>query len=227
MPSTPDAFSPLLLLGLALRPVPASLALAAARPILAEAARHLTPLLRDRLDGLSGTVAVLPDDFPYGVLLRIAEDGVHMEPLASERVPPPVDACLRAPAAVLLDLAAGCGRDGDASFFSRALVVEGDTALVMALRYALEDAAEAGLESFALIVATLPPPLRPGAAQALRTLACAAEDDARRVQAALLAPLRTWQARTDARLSALEERVDQVGKRAHTCARKDRHAAHA
>ncbi len=234
MDATAAPFSPLLLLGLALRPVPAAAALRAARPLVDAVARRLSPLVRDRLDGLSGTVAVLPTDFPYGLIVHIGADGLRMEPVDVAAELPGATALLRAPAFVLLDLAEGQGRDGDASFFARDLVMEGDTALVMALRYALEDAADAGAAPFTLVADSLPLPtaLRARLARHLKTTAHLAADDVRKVQAAVLDPVRAWRARIDARLADMEDRLaraERQGRPRSSAAslRKEPHASEA
>lgn len=209
MEATVVPFSPLLLLGLALRPVPGAAALRAARPLVDTVARRLSPLVRDRLDGLSGTVAVLPTDFPYGLVVHVGADGLRMEPVDVRSGGRGAAAVLRAPAFMLLELAEGQGRDGDASFFARDLALEGDTALVMALRYALEDAADTGAAPFTLVADSLPLPtaLRARLASHLKTTAHLAADDVRKVQAAVLDPVRVWRARVDARLAAMEDRL--------------------
>lgn len=214
MPPTPPPFSPFLLLGLALRPVPPGLVARVAAPAVSAANDRLVPLLADRLRGMTGTVAVLPTDFPYGVRFRVADDAVTLDLIDGE-AGEEADARLRAPVRVLLDLARGSGVDGDASFFSRDLVMEGDTGLVMALRYALEEAAEQGLDPMDLLAEALP-----GPAGARRRLAAAveralgqAEADTAQVRDALLAPLMAWKARADRRLGALEDSVADLDRR--------------
>ncbi|MFA7428698.1 MAG: SCP2 sterol-binding domain-containing protein [Rhodospirillaceae bacterium] len=233
MRSSAAPFSPLLLLGLALRPVPAPAALGLSRPILDAIARRLGPLVRDRLQGLSGTVAVLPTDFPYGLMVSVGAHDLTLEAVDAATVPA-ATACLRAPAFVLLDLAEGRGRDGDASFFARDLVMEGDTALVMALRYALEDAADSGAAPFTLLADSLPLPTawRGRVAAHLEATARLAADDVRKVQAAVLEPLRAWRARVDARLDIMEDRLTRAERQSRTRSsppvpRKEPHASDA
>lgn len=212
MTAAAPPFSAALLLGLALRPLPPRFVKGLSTPAVSRVRRRLSPLMADRLSGMSGTVAVLPTDFPYGLLLHIGGDGLDMEvtPCAPR---PEATAHVQAPLEVLLALAQAEG-DGDASFFSRDLVMEGDTSLVMALRYAMEAAAEDGAEPLALLAEALPLPdgLRRRLMGPLVQAGRAASEDVARVQAALLAPLNAWRARTDARLTALETQAPEEGR---------------
>lgn len=200
-------FSAALVLGLALRPVPPRLVDMLSGPALDRVSRRLAPLMADRLEGLAGTVAVLPTDFPYGLLIHIGAAGPSLEMTPCDPVPESA-ARVRAPMEVLLDLAQSEG-DGDASFFSRDLLMEGDTSLVMALRYAMEAATEEGADPFSLVVEALPLPevLGRRLVGPLARVGQAASADAARVQSALLAPLNAWRARTESRLDTLEKQA--------------------
>lgn len=195
--AAPPALSPALVGGLLLRPLPPALLRRLARPVLARAARRLGPRLDNRLDGVTGRVAVLPAGFPVALMVDLAAGSVALD-LADPEAP--ADAVVRAPAEVLLALLDPAGDlDGDAGFFSRALTIEGDTGLVMALRYALEDG---GVDT-ALILSLLPVPLRPLAGRMQRLHAATGRDLAT-LQQAMLAPLRGDLARQEARLDRLE-----------------------
>ncbi len=226
MPSISPPFSPVLLLGLALRPVPPDVVARLAAPAVAAANRRLAPLLADRLQGLSGTVAVVPTDFAYGVRFDVADGRVVLSFLPEEGAAA-TDARLRAPVRVLLELARASGLDGDASFFSRELIMEGDTGLVMALRYALEEAAAGGLDPMDLLAEAVPgpAPLRRRVTELLDHALSQGEADAALVRDAILAPLAAWKARTDRRLTGAEERLDDLDRRlTRLSARKE--AAH-
>lgn len=96
--------------------------------------RH--PGLIDRLGPHAGCrFAIVPTDLPVTLLL-------HPHPTAMRitlhRHPPAADARIAGPLAALLGLVHGTW-DGDALFFSRDLVIDGDTAAALALRNAIDD----------------------------------------------------------------------------------------
>ncbi|MCK8465103.1 ubiquinone anaerobic biosynthesis accessory factor UbiT [Aliiroseovarius sp. CAU 1755] len=129
--------------GLPLTPI--SLALGAfARRM---ATRH--PSMFKRLGDYSNTRFVLdPTDLPVTLLL---EPRAGHPRLRLSRKPMQGDARIAGPLSGLLGMVHGA-YDGDALFFSRDLVIEGDTAAVLALRNAIDDAeldlaAEAGAMS--------------------------------------------------------------------------------
>lgn len=80
--------------------------------------------------------AIDPTDLPITLLL-------HPDPatirITLHRRPPVADARIAGPLAALLGLVHGVW-DGDALFFSRDLVIEGDTSAALALRNAIDDA---------------------------------------------------------------------------------------
>lgn len=197
MDASAQPFLPLVFLGIALRPVPPAVVRALVRPVLRRLALGLVSQGGDRLSGMAGSVAVVPTDLPYGVCLHIADGALDIALVEAADGAPGADAVVRAPALVLIDLARGEGRDGDARFFSRDLRMEGDTGLVMALRYALEEAGGPAL------------PVPDGLRVPLARLARRAVADTERIQDAVVAPMARWQARTDARLADLEQRVSQ------------------
>lgn len=196
--SSSAAFPPSLLAGLMLRPVPLPVLRAAARPVLARAVRRLAPLLADRLEGLAGSVAVVPAGWPVALRLTIGAGGLEADLAAAEGVE--ATAVVRAPLEVLLGMLDGAaGLDGDASLFARLLTIEGDTGLVMALRYALEDG---GVDA-SVLLGRLAGAER--AAGIVRRVHAAAAHDLAVVQQAVLAPVRSDLARQDARLARLEQ----------------------
>lgn len=200
MPHHPSSatLSPSLIGGLLLRPVPLPVLRAVARPVLARVVGHLAPLLADRLSGLAGTVAIVPAGWPVALVLTIGAGGLDADVTRAEGVE--ATAVVRAPVEVLLGMLDGAGGlDGDAGLFARLLTIEGDTGLVMALRYALEDG---GIDASALLSRL------PGAERAMglvRRVHAAATHDLAVLQQAVVAPLRTELARQDARLSRLEQ----------------------
>lgn len=86
----------------------------------------------------SRTFAIDPTDCPFTFILSFpkGKPSLRLVPsLASERY----DARIAAPLIVLVGMLDGT-YDGDALFFSRDLVIDGDTEAVLALRNAIEDA---------------------------------------------------------------------------------------
>lgn len=75
-------------------------------------------------------------DLKLVLLLDLRRGGVR---LTAHRRPPEADARIAGPLAAFLGMMHGA-YDGDALFFSRDLVVEGDTSAVLALRNAIDDA---------------------------------------------------------------------------------------
>ncbi len=148
-------------------------------------ARH--PGLTERLRSLGEvSVAVAPSDLPGTLLIRLEAGGLSMRLLPTV-APEEVDAVVRGPVALLIDLVEG-RVDGDSLFFGRALRIEGRTEVVVALRNALEDA-EIDLardlgDAFGPLAPLLPLLAGAGAFGA-RTVATVA----RRLQTGLLAPL--------------------------------------
>jgi predicted lipid carrier protein YhbT len=117
------------------------------------ARRHSTVL--ERLADFAGaSCLIVPHDLPYPLLLTL-----QAPPAAPHlRFATPADATqaratIRADMLTLLQLLEG-KLDGDALFFSRDLVVEGDMEVVVALRNAVDDA---GIDLVADVVSLLGP----------------------------------------------------------------------
>jgi O2-independent ubiquinone biosynthesis accessory factor UbiT len=82
--------------------------------------------------------AIDPVDCPFAFILEPRETDPRLTVVQCAGAEP-WDARIAAPLLVLLGLVDGC-YDGDALFFTRDLTIEGDTAAVLALRNAIEDA---------------------------------------------------------------------------------------
>lgn len=206
-------FSPGLLVGLLLRPVPVPVMRGLARPILDRLLRDLEPRLGDRLAGLTGRLAIVPAGHPVAVVVDMADGALSLDLADAEAEDTrQAEAVVRAPLETLTAMLDTEGMDGDASFFARALTIEGDTSLVMALRYALEDA-NAGLDD---VGRAMPWPLGRALPHVLRVgqrVHAAASRDLATVQDAVLAPLRTELARQEGRLSKLEANLQRTQRR--------------
>lgn len=110
------------------------------------ALRRVAESMRDRRPGLflrlgehaAKTFLVDPTDLPFVFRLRPRPDRPGVEPRRRADAGP-WDARIAGPLAALVGMVHGA-YDGDALFFSRDIVIEGDTEAVLALRNALDDA---------------------------------------------------------------------------------------
>jgi len=135
--------TPALLAGIALRPLPLALLqpfLDAALAIL----RRCHPDLFARMADIEGSTFLIdPMDLPFGFLLRLSKTP-RLRAIAKD-APPDMDmdttptATIRGPLATLMRLLEG-RLDGDALFFSRDLIVEGNMETVVTLRNAVDGA---------------------------------------------------------------------------------------
>ena len=170
----PPPLSPVLLAGFLLRPLPPVLL----QPLLSLAMemvwrRH--PSLFERLGDLRGAVYLIdPLDLPFVFELRPDLERPRLtarrRSARSEAI-----ATIRGPLLSLLELLEG-RIDGDALFFSRELVVEGDTGAVVALRNAVDDAEIDLVADLASLLGPLAPPVRRALGGAAALLGRAARD---------------------------------------------------
>ncbi|WP_035692802.1 ubiquinone anaerobic biosynthesis accessory factor UbiT [Azospirillum halopraeferens] len=141
------------------------------------------------------TLRIEPADRPAAFLLDVGP-AVRLR-VAGPDDPPP-DAAVRGPLADLMDLLEG-RIDGDALFFRRTLRIEGDTALVLAVRNAFDGEdmdVVADLAGAFGPLARAVPPARRAAGRALVAL--------EEVRAALLRPLADRVAAVERRLAAFD-----------------------
>ena len=131
LPHLPRAFA------LAARPLP----LAPITLVLTSLARQLMrrhPGLQKRLGGHAQRHFLLDlTDLPFLLLLQPASSAPQVT-ACSRRHPPPYDTRIVGVTAAFLGMMHG-SLDGEALFFSRDLVIEGDTAAGLALRNAIDD----------------------------------------------------------------------------------------
>jgi predicted lipid carrier protein YhbT len=130
------------------------------------ARRHGTVL--DRLAEFAGTrCLIVAQDMPYPLLLTLqTPPAAPRVTLLSPRDQRNADAVIRADILTLLRLLQG-KLDGDALFFSRDLIVEGDMNVVVALRNAVD---EAGIDLIADIAAQFGPLAAPAERIARRAI---------------------------------------------------------
>ena len=204
-------FSPALLLGLALRPVrPSLLQPAFDAGLRAVVRRH--PDMFERMGSFGDAAVCLdPVDLPFVLLMEPHATEPRLTVRASIE-PEEVSATIRGPMATLIALAEG-RVDGDALFFSRELVVEGDTEVIVALRNAIDGAGIDLIEDISRQLGPLGRPFR-GLAGAAIGLIDRLRDDFEQLRASLIAPaVKDVDAQT-ARIAALEGEVKQLRKAA-------------
>lgn len=143
-------------IGLAARPLP----LLPLNLMLSRLTRRLQSshpsMLRRLGDHADRRFLIDPVDLPWGLLLH--PQSATMTAHARNRLPPH-DARIAGTLSAFLAMMHGA-EDGDALFFSRDLTVEGDTAAVLALRNAIDDAELDLTEELAALSGPMARPLR-------------------------------------------------------------------
>lgn len=211
-------FSPVLFAGLALTPLPPALLQPALNAAMAIVRRRHRDIF-ERMDGFGDPVFLIdPIDLPYVFILTPDQ---QTPKLTAHRSYPAedVNAVIRGPLLALMDMLEG-RIDGDAMFFSRDLVIEGDTEVVVALRNAV-DGAEIDL---AADILSLFGPFSGPARKAVKTanrLAFRASRDLETLRDALLAPSMRRLDAQDTRLRKISGKVADMDKRSRK-GRKDR-----
>lgn len=159
------------IVALAMRPLPLlPLQMALERLLAGILARH--PDLVGRLSEIERRrIAIEPDDLPFVIVLEPQRGTMSLRVVRTlEREH--VHARIRGPLPVLTGLVDGL-YDGDALFFSRDLVVEGDIEAVLALRNAIDDADVDLVAEIAETCAAFGPPiggLKPAITRILRSV---------------------------------------------------------
>ncbi len=207
-PMTPP-FSPVLLLGLALKPLrPAVL-----QPVfdaMLRVVRRRHPDILERMEPFQDKIVCIdPVDLPFVLLL---EPNMAEPRLTVRRAVDPDEshATIRGPLETLIALAEG-KVDGDALFFSRQLLIEGDTEVVVALRNAIDGA---GIDLVADLTSTLGPLANPARRVADATLEAVGHlrHNVETLRQALIAPAMAGAAARDARLAELEAEIKALRK---------------
>jgi len=204
-------FSPVLLLGMALKPVRPALLQPVFDGVLKMLRRRHPDILDRMADYASKPVCIDPVDLPFVILLDPNPDEPRLT-VRREIDPQEVAATIHGPLEVLLALAEG-KVDGDALFFTRRLVIEGDTEVVVALRNAIDGA---GIDLINDISAELGPLARPfrSCASAAVDLLGRIQDDIETLRTALIAPAVKESNAQNARISQLETEMKTLRKAA-------------
>lgn len=210
-------FSPVLLLGMALRPVRPAL-LQPVFDAMLKVVRKRHPDILERMEPYAGcAVCIDPVDLPFVIVLEPNPADPHLT-VRKDVDPAEIAATIRGPLETLIALAEG-KVDGDALFFSRQLLIEGDTEVVVALRNAIDGA---GIDLVEDLTSVLGPFARPA-----RRVAGAALEAVHRVRSnvetlrqALIAPAVKDRELQSARISELEAEIKQLRK----ASRRGQHA---
>lgn len=202
-------FSPVLLLGLALKPLrPAVLQPVFDAMLRVVKKRH--PDILERMEPFQDKVVCIdPVDLPFALLLEPLSEAPRLT-VRRAVDPDEAHAVIRGPLETLIALAEG-KMDGDALFFSRQLLIEGDTEVVVALRNAIDGA---GIDLIADLTSVLGPlanPARRAADTALEAMSHLRRN-VETLRQALIAPAVQGAASRDARLAELEAEVKALRK---------------
>lgn len=202
--------SPTLLAGLPLKAPPLRYPL----QLLANAAMSIMlrqhPRVFERLNDFNGAdILVIFSDLPFRIILHINQQKSYLRVIDPQKTVT-ARATIRSPFLSLRDLMEG-RLDGDALFFSRDLIVEGDTELIVALRNAV-DGEEIDLVDD--VLSQLGPFTRP-AQYVTKTAASLWEQmsqDLEMLRTACVAPIRR-QSQTNAKqIKNLNERINTYEK---------------
>jgi len=201
--------SPVLFAGMALRPMPLAL-LQPALKLAMNTIQHRHPEVFDRLSCLEDPVYLIdPVDLPFVFILR---PDPLLPTLHAERdaMGIEVTATVRGPLMALIGLLEGT-TDGDALFFSRDLIVEGDTEAVVALRNAVDGAEIDVLED---LLAALGPLARPAkrVVGGVTGLFSMAARDLETVRNAMIAPAVRQSEIQAAKIKKMDEKVTAMGR---------------
>lgn len=203
--------SPVLLAGFALRPLPPVLLQPFLNAVMA-ITRRRHPGLFDRLAGLSeSTFLIDPIDLAFDFLLRPAPPPSLVAVAKGGQMEEPPTATIRGPLMALIQLLEG-KLDGDALFFSRDLVVEGDTEAVVTLRNAVDGAGIDVLDDFLSALGPLAGPAGRIAAAAAAVFS-RMDSDLAILRCAVLAPLAGRCDAQAAELRQLKEKVAELSSR--------------
>ncbi len=208
--ATAAPLSPVLIGGMLARPLPGFVL----NPLLQLAldtvvARH--PAMFDRLEGLDCPLMLIdPSDLPFRLALcpDAARPSLRLARPGDDEV---ATASVRGPLLTLIDLMEG-RLDGDAVFFSRALVIDGDTEAVVALRNALDGEEIDLLDDILSLFGPFNPLARLLAARAEALLGRAAADLAA-LRGALLADVEKQNRGQAAELSRLGQRLEHLERK--------------
>lgn len=202
-------FSPVLLLGMALKPLRPQMLQPLFDAILRMIRARHPDILERMADYADKPVCIDPTDLPFVILL---DPNPESPSLTVRRAidPDEVAATIHGALETLIALAEG-KVDGDALFFSRRLVIEGDTEVVVALRNAIDGAGIDLIEDIAAQMGPLGTAFR-RLAGAAAGLAERMRSDFETLRSSLIAPAIKDVDAQSARIAALETELKQLRK---------------
>ena len=214
----PPPVSPVLFAGLAARPLPPRLLQPVLNAVMAALLRR-HPGLFERLSCLDAPIYLIdPVDLPLGFVLYAGAEHPTLTAIGPEDGAGDAVATIRGPLLDLIKLLEG-RIDGDAIFFSRDLVIEGDTEAVVALRNAVDGLELDLVAELSDALGPLSAPVRHGARLGQGLFARIA-DDLTIVHRALVAPTQRRIDAQAAKLKALEERLNAASQGASATRRR-------
>lgn len=200
--------SPVLLLGLPLSLVPRELLDLLLADLMRQVVR-VYPRVFERLAGLAGQrVLIEPSDLPVAFEIHFDQGAATLRIAVPHETSNPANAAIRGPLVDLVSLAEG-RVDGDALFFSRHLMVEGDTTVIVTLRNAVEGEEISLLQLVSRRAGPLGALLRAAAEPAFNAYRLL-ESALVRAQRVLEAPLRHDLAAHDRRLADISARLGEI-----------------
>lgn len=202
-------FSPVLLLGMALKPVRPTL-LQPVFDAMLKVVRKRHPDILERMEPFADCpVCIDPVDLPFVIVLEPNPAAPRLI-VRSQIDPAEVSATIRGPLETLIALAEG-KVDGDALFFSRQLLIEGDTEVVVALRNAIDGA---GIDLVDDLTSVLGPFARSARRVADATLNAVhhVRANVETLRQALIAPAIKDRDMQSARITELEAEIKQLRK---------------
>ena len=202
-PHVDPPFSPALLAGLAAAPLPVFML----QPAVTMAMRVFLkryPGIADRMAPYpDAVVGIDPVDLPFSLVLSFGTGGPELRMVRDlDRAGCTITAAVHGPLSVLTALAEG-RIDGDAVFFSRRLVIEGDTEVILALRNAIDDADVNLARDLVKLLGPVQRPLAP-LHRVLNRIMGGVAGEMDRLRQALTGPLERDLERQAVRIGALE-----------------------
>ena len=223
LPPRAPPLSPVLLAGIALRPLPLP-PLGVLGNMAMSVIRRRHPDVFERLAALGdASFLVDPVDLPFHFVLRLAGASPSLRVArAGDHVGEPT-AIIRGPLLALLEILQG-RLDGDAAFFARELEIEGDMEAVVALRNAVDSGEIDVVDDLLSFLGPLNEPVSRALAAA-RAMFARAAHDLEILRAAVVAPVARRCDLQGAELRRLEGKVADVHRQMRRTKPADRRAA--
>jgi O2-independent ubiquinone biosynthesis accessory factor UbiT len=203
-------FSPMLFTGLALRPLPPMLLSHLINFFLKQVERQ-TPNISNRLQPLGKCrFHIIPTDFWFTFLLTLDNGKATAQVLRNEQAVLNATATISGDLLSFVKLLEG-SVDGDALFFSRRLIVEGDTEAALTLRNAV-DSADLSIKTILAESSGFMKPFIRGAITRLASLHQTAHKDFEVIQGSIVDPFTSKIFQLDEAIERQEKQLTQQGR---------------